>query len=257
MGSYNQSCNISNLTIKENDSCYCIILIKDKNRTTAYSEISLSEYIPFGFPILGEYNGFGNLKNIEKNKNTEVFEKHFGLPIEVLIKQIQTKEIKISSDVILELSFAHKEIYEELICNYKEYETHDFFKDSINLFRTLNVAKMGKRELFEFKMKELKQDYHDYTDEMADLIYETYGEYISSNFLTINENINYPKIVNPSVEYFYEEYLKQYTFLILMYNLYRPLIPSFYGGQYNNYNDALRLNTIINQFLTIKQKSYE
>lgn len=94
MGCFNVSCMISKLTIHEGDSCYLLPLIpnsfnrrKDEENTPCSMYLYPNDiYTPLCFPIKGTYDDYGSIENIEKNKNTEILEKYFGISIEEIVE---------------------------------------------------------------------------------------------------------------------------------------------------------------------------
>ena len=66
MGYWNETCNISKLPIFEGEEIVVILLrefnkAKESSPRTAYPT---DKYTPLGFPIYGEYNDYGSIKNI-------------------------------------------------------------------------------------------------------------------------------------------------------------------------------------------------
>lgn len=98
MGSYDVSCGITRLSIHCGDDCVLLPLIsprvlnqkKFKLERLGYSKIKPTSMIlytydiwePFCLPIRGKYNDYGSLEEIIKDKNTEIIENYFGIPIE-------------------------------------------------------------------------------------------------------------------------------------------------------------------------------
>lgn len=103
MGSFSVACGITKLTITGGEKCALLPIItpryynengkfeREDYATAASTCMFLDAYDlwePFCFPILGRYNDYGSLENIEKDKNTELLEKHFGLSIEKIVELI-------------------------------------------------------------------------------------------------------------------------------------------------------------------------
>ena len=78
MGSWSVYCGISNIAITAGQNCVMLPLKKN---------ITNSGYMPFTpatLPIFGEYDDYGGIENIQKDKNTELIETHFNCKIEEL-----------------------------------------------------------------------------------------------------------------------------------------------------------------------------
>lgn len=102
MGSFSVSCGITKLTITCGDRCLLLPLIipetfgcgdnDEKNYACVNSThmflYNTDMWEPFCFPIRGEYNDYGSLENIVKDKNTEIIEKYLGIKIEDFIALI-------------------------------------------------------------------------------------------------------------------------------------------------------------------------
>lgn len=93
MGSFNVSCGISQVSIKEGVECRFIplqpkYLHKPVHVLEPASMIHYPNSIfnPFCFPIKGKYNDYGNIEEIEKDFNTELIEEYFGIPIEEFVQ---------------------------------------------------------------------------------------------------------------------------------------------------------------------------
>ncbi len=90
MGSFNVACSISNISIGAGDPVAYIPLeiarypyhIGDGNDMLIYTHCF---YAPVTLPIFGEYDDYGGVENIEKDRNTEIIEEHFGIPIDKVI----------------------------------------------------------------------------------------------------------------------------------------------------------------------------
>lgn len=65
MGCWNGTCNISNMPILEGDKVVLISLMKISNGTTFNTCYPTDNFIPLGFPIIGYYNDYGGLYDIE------------------------------------------------------------------------------------------------------------------------------------------------------------------------------------------------
>lgn len=90
MSSFNVSCMLSSLSIEYRDSVYFIPLLKKntKSKIGTFLGNPTELYTPFSLPILGEYNDYGAVINIEENENTKILENFFEAPIGEIIKMI-------------------------------------------------------------------------------------------------------------------------------------------------------------------------
>jgi len=76
MGSFSVYCSISNISITSGQKCVLLPLKKRKDYETYLP------YLPATLPIFGEYDDYGSIEQIEKDKNTELIEEHFGVSID-------------------------------------------------------------------------------------------------------------------------------------------------------------------------------
>lgn len=75
MGSWSVSCGISNITITSGKKCVLLPLKENNGSETR-------NWQPATLPIFGEYNDYGGIEEIEKDDNTALIEKHFGVSID-------------------------------------------------------------------------------------------------------------------------------------------------------------------------------
>jgi len=75
MGSWSVSCGISNIAITSGNKCVLLPLKKSRGRETQKWQAAT-------LPIFGQYNDYGGIEEIEKDDNTELIEKHFGVSID-------------------------------------------------------------------------------------------------------------------------------------------------------------------------------
>ncbi|KKN06306.1 hypothetical protein LCGC14_1078610 [marine sediment metagenome] len=117
MGSFNVACSISNVSIGAGDPVAYIPLEKaryryhigDGNDMLIYTHCF---YAPVTLPIFGEYDDYGRVENIEKNRNTEIIEEFFGIPID---KVISIKEKGPAVGTISSGMFVHRKIYDIMV----------------------------------------------------------------------------------------------------------------------------------------------
>jgi len=98
MGCYNVSGGLSGLNIEEFDKCVFFPLFPDKDFHSHKHTTNLVSnkgayifYTPFSLPIVGYYDDYGCLKNIEKSANTKMIEDFFGCCIQDFLNEITDK----------------------------------------------------------------------------------------------------------------------------------------------------------------------
>lgn len=98
MGHFSHNCKLTGVPITGGKAV--LIVMKPKSSLYDNSEEEIRKYgstymcsndgttlkfEPVWFPIMGEYNTYGNLENIVKNTNTRLLEEHYGLTIEEIV----------------------------------------------------------------------------------------------------------------------------------------------------------------------------
>lgn len=92
MGSYNAACSISGLSLAAGQRLAFIPLVK--NRYLKEDKLPIPGHmliyphdllVPFCLPILGEYDDYGSVENVEENANTKAIEDFFNMPIKDFI----------------------------------------------------------------------------------------------------------------------------------------------------------------------------
>ena len=93
MGSFNVACAISNLSMGYGTKCVFIPLIRHQYNglKKSVSQLISNEgpchfFYPFCLPIVGYYDDYGGIKDIEKSKTTEAIEKYFGITIDEFMR---------------------------------------------------------------------------------------------------------------------------------------------------------------------------
>lgn len=102
MGSFNVTCSISDLTIISGDEMYIQLMLPtwvinpysiDSEKVgcgekgiRVSSEGSMGEFVPFGFPIYMDYTDSGEGDINIRDRNVEMLESFFGIPIERIIE---------------------------------------------------------------------------------------------------------------------------------------------------------------------------
>lgn len=101
MGCFNATCSLSDLTIHSGQKCLLFPLLPTMFNSDKLGVIKIGPdsmftsnegaymfYVPMSLPIEGEYNDYGSIENIVKNKNTEAIEKFFKMSIEDFVSII-------------------------------------------------------------------------------------------------------------------------------------------------------------------------
>ena len=130
MGSFSVACGITKLTISCGDRCLLLPLIIPESFDSKEFKMTRENYVriraehmflhntdmwePFCFPIRGEYNDYGSIENIEKDKNTEILEKYLGISIEDFVSLITDgrRDVYDSFSEYSRVFFEHPEDFE-------------------------------------------------------------------------------------------------------------------------------------------------
>lgn len=103
MGSFSEYCQISQITITSGTPCYLVPL---QNKPMAEGR----PWSLYCLPILGEYNSYGTIENIELDKNTTCVEQLTNLSIEQFCGQLTSYD----STLDLKYCFIRKDVYDIL-----------------------------------------------------------------------------------------------------------------------------------------------
>lgn len=112
MGCFNVACAISKISI----GCYEPVVYIPLEMSKMYNtNLDNGEHLliypwhfyrPLTLPIIGKYNDYGDVEDVEKNDNTKIIEEHFNMKIEDFVDgDKQPKAVNAGM-------FIHKEIYE-------------------------------------------------------------------------------------------------------------------------------------------------
>jgi len=76
MGSWNETCKLTNLPVKHHDPVVLIVVAEKQHRYGGGTFVeSDGFYAPMSFPIYGEYSDYGTIENITTPKSVEFFKK--------------------------------------------------------------------------------------------------------------------------------------------------------------------------------------
>lgn len=98
MGSFYATCSITDVSLTSNDKTYMQLILPTwvsnphsidgadigcgEKGLRVSNQGAMAEFVPFGFPIEGEYYDYGDIHNIVRDKNVEMLEEFFGISIE-------------------------------------------------------------------------------------------------------------------------------------------------------------------------------
>lgn len=273
MGSFYSTCSVSNMTLTSQKTS--ILLLAPGYSTDLSSHLNMivsndgaqAFFSPFGFPIHGEYDDYGYIVNIKRDKNVEMLEDFFGIDIDSILRNIGDtrrlpKELK------------NEELFQKLGMTYFRTEVLEYLErgwDKINiidpeeyspgsrllkLFKSLEKNKVSMEDPRYLELISKKDKTDDEKEELFDLM-----DLMNGSSLRENSYISWPKHnmfkILPITMDYKEDILKQYKFLIrLGYELSRILKPSVYGSQETNWKAQYELNEFINDLLIDDLKSY-
>lgn len=126
MGSWSVCCGISNIAITSGRKC---VLLPLKTSVSEYRK-----YQPATLPIFGEYDDYGGIENIEKDDNTELIEKYFGVSIEQFCEYLLNGKFTYERDEAIEIGKKIKHVEEvgEYRFMWIDRPVYDFVKVNLN-----------------------------------------------------------------------------------------------------------------------------
>ena len=94
MGSFYSTCSASGMTLTSQKTS--ILLLAPGYSTDFKEHLGMivsndgcqAFFSPFGFPIHGEYDDYGYISDIKRDKNVELLESYFGIDIELILNNI-------------------------------------------------------------------------------------------------------------------------------------------------------------------------
>lgn len=253
------------------DNCYSLEEQKlglSEKGVRVSNNYSLAEFVPFGFPILGDSTDYGMLDNIVYNKNTELLEEFFNISIDDIFEYATQfrwggepipKEIK-NVEILKQLTvtFFKKDHYDYLsTTNIGTNGNHiDRTNEVINSIPTTikNLSNIRGVDESSEDFIEFKERYSKFSiDEAKEYYFEKRW---SRMFYNIKHELYIPSIVNYNMfEYlsidvsFIAECQGQYRFIRNLKELNKVLRPSYSSGQDNNINAVIQFNDFIKEKL--------
>lgn len=280
MGSFYSTCSVSHMTLTNQKTSilllvpgYCQDFNEQKNMI-ASNDGCQAFFSPFGFPIHGEYDDYGYISDIKRDKNVEMIEEYFGVDIETILNNIGDDR-----DIPDELK--NKEFYLTLAKTYFRTEVLEYLEQGWDKFNLENPNKYSTSERVNtlLKLIEKKTNKKPLSSKERDNLYEK----MTNKTLTEDErdilledlrggnggyDFNHKTYIAslakenmfsvlPITLEFKDEIMKQYSMIInLGWKLRRILLPSDYGSQDSNWTELYNFNDFVNELLVedIKKK---
>ena len=128
MGCFNKIGFVSNLPITAGDKTVLIFTTVGKYRKSEIGGVTSSDdaYTPTLLPIFGEYDDYGKIECIVRDKNVEYIENFFGIDIDELVEVIDNhsvgrhcedcKSVPKNKEIFENMTFCleHQEVYEKM-----------------------------------------------------------------------------------------------------------------------------------------------
>lgn len=258
MGCFKVNCSISKLPIISETEVVCISLNKSirlkfesmMDRGNYFLVYPYDYYVPMTLPIIGKYNDYGFIEDIQKDENTETIEKYFNMTIEDFVHPDKKPK---DTDAGM---FIHKEIYDYLInrkvtnCFGETLDRNtlgkqfDLIQNSLNKLKDMNQNRM---EIYQIEGVYI-ENYNRINDEIEKIKqYENPFHFILKTGFYIPDHPNvsglFQDIYSPEVK---QGKLKEQfiDFLFLEYALWDTgshYGPAFYPGQEYIYDDLKKL----------------
>ena len=167
MGCFSVCCSMSKMTINAGDKVLLIPLIP-VGPAGGYMYLSTMDlFMPFCLPIVGTYDDYGSIENIEKNINTEMLEKYFNLSIEDIVSVVtdprsdlydslsSTSQAYLQNPEWLSKEYPFEKLLQEV--GYKQNGSNAYG----NIYRT-DYAEIAKDENGEYKVTLFANDKYKY-----------------------------------------------------------------------------------------------
>lgn len=229
MGSFNVACTVSGVSINCGDPIVYIPLelyrfhhkLKAKDNILIYPWCF---YVPATLPIIGIYGDYGLVDRIERNKNIEVIENHFGMKVEDIIEK--------HPDPIDAGMYVHGDVYKFMItCNKDDLGGKDTDISKLGLTYDKFVDQITKsREREEMFNKKIGEDGEPST------LFESFSFVESWNLFNFREFQIFQKIYRPLIEskVLKKELIEFVQFTINMTHVNSFFFPACNGPQLGN-----------------------
>lgn len=193
MGCYNSACSLSHLDVKSGDKCYFLILKPHKyqERTEGSTHCYADDrYKLFCFPIVGEYDDYGGLEEIEKDEHILFLEKKLKIPIESLVSiATETRGVYDSYSEKFKLFIENEKIlnYSEILLdvmkklNFESVEENKYLVNSdleLNDTYTIEIVSKDKFNIFKNGVC-LSSHFYNYPSDFFEGFQKTTGIYLN------------------------------------------------------------------------------
>ena len=173
MGSFNSTCSVSHMTLINQKTSILLLVpgfskdFEEHKSMIASNEGCQTFFSPFGFPIHGQYDDYGYIDNIKRDKNVEMIEEYFGVDIETIINNIGDDR-----DIPDELK--NKEFYLTLAKTYFRSEVLEYLEIGWDGYELENPVKYTHSEMLSniLQVIEPRSNKKTLTDTERELLYE-------------------------------------------------------------------------------------
>jgi len=273
MGSFYSTCSVSHMTLTNQKTSILLLVpgysqdFQEHKNMIVSNDGSQAFFSPFGFPIHGEYDDYGHIYNIKRDKNVEMLEEYFGVDIETILNNIGDDR-----DIPDELK--NKEFYLTLAKTYFRTEVLEYLEQGWDKFNLENPTKYSSSERVNtlLKLLEKRSNKKVITTKERDELYEKMRnktltederyilmedlrdgnggyDFNKKTYIATLANENMFSVLPITMD-FKEEIMKQYCMLInLGWKLRRILLPSDYGSQDSNWTELYNFNNFVNELL--------
>lgn len=283
MGSFNVACGISNISIGAGDKALIMPLINqgvyDNTKGFNYNYLPIPKanliythclFKPLALPIVGKYNDYGTLEDIEYNRNTEIIEKFSGVSIETFVHGVTTgfrgEELEQLEDsefkkLLPRLSsmFILKDIYDYMSSSPLEVDKYSlkYIKDYEDRLDKHIIALKKDNE----RLKKLEKQFSDQSVDVAQKEPLLYHEYITLKYkfkdsfadldLYHRDWYKFFELYNESIALglLRKELVDFHIFHGNMYSVNKFFFPTMNGEQYGNTIATYKLATKVAEIM--------
>ena len=288
MGSFYATCSISNITLT-GQKTYIQLMYSRNNKKSfiggldVSNDAALVNYVPFGFPIEGEYYDYGEIENIVKNKNVTILEEYFGNIIENIIEYIIDSNIVSKSfdfkhiEILNNMAFTyfHKDVYDYLTTGWDKLSTKltgqydDYFARCWNSIKKIENFNNKDKDKLKELIDELTEKIRTETNlskknllirdmiEMKNPDYFTITSYIPRIYDSNFKGDFFTELKHYTIAEFGDDIKKQFKFFhTLGYELKDILKKSQYGSQQDNFKFLKNYNRKMFEIAKNDQEKY-
>ena len=233
---------------------YNTSLVGDNLNMIVSNDGAQAFFSPFGFPIHGEYDDYGYIDNIKRDRNVEMIEEYFGLDIDSILQNIGREVPE---------NIKNKEFYKTLGITYFRTEVLEYLERGWDKYDLINIKKYSSESYIKNLLDRIEKSISD--EKVTDLFLkkikgelneeemDLYYEYLSSNrfesYIATGVKCNMFRQLPITID-FKDEILKQYTMIQkLGFGLRKNLTPSNYGSQEDNWVELYKFNDFVSDIL--------